>query len=169
LTQLLGGSVTSEGCFRCHLRDARDIALPKVNFLVPESAPSVRGNAVGDRRIETVPTCLYCRAPTTGGESAAHVLPEGVVANNVLMPAGSKCDRCNRYLGKLDSALCNHPLVAFSVQAFSLPGKERKPRKRLGYFVRAADQSEHQFSLLPEGVKAVVIAAERPTIVVEPP
>jgi hypothetical protein len=81
--------------------------------------------------------CLYCKTPTTGAEGKAHVLPEAVAANEFVLAPGAMCDQCNNYFSTLDTALANHPLIAFGIQAIATPGKKGKARSQVGYFGRA--------------------------------
>lgn len=116
-----------------------------------------------------MPVCLYCRAPTTGAEGAAHLLPEAIVANDVCLPAGTICDKCNNYFSKLDSALANHPMLAFGIQAFGLPGKRGKPRVKLGHFEYRGDGTSAKLSVQPRAIKSVEISGNRPLIALQPP
>lgn len=44
-----------------------------------------------------MPTCIYCRALTTGKEGVPHVIPEALGQNNLTLPKGAECDKCNQY------------------------------------------------------------------------
>jgi len=46
-----------------------------------------------------MPTCIYCRASTTGKEGVPHVIPEALGQNNLTLPKGAECDKCNHYFG----------------------------------------------------------------------
>ena len=83
-----------------------------------------------------MPTCIYCKTTTTGQEGRAHVIPEALCKNDYVLSAGAVCDRCNRYLGKLDSALILHQQIWLPIQVFALPGKGGKPRRELGWMKR---------------------------------
>jgi hypothetical protein len=61
------------------------------NFEFPESAR------------EYVPTCIYCRVETTGNEGVPHVIPEALSANDMTLPRGAECDKCNHYFGRTDA------------------------------------------------------------------
>ncbi len=84
--------------------------------------------------------CLFCaelKGPFTG---EAHVFPEGILANRFVLPPGVVCDPCNSYFGAhLDSAIVSHPFISFAIQFLALPGKARKPRKRLANVARDSD------------------------------
>ena len=113
--------------------------------------------------------CIYCRSVTTGKEGDAHVLPEAIVENDLLLPAGAVCNRCNNYLGRLDSALATHPLISFGIQAFALPGKSGKPRVSLGRIGQSGNTSGQSVSLLPGAVERVTVVGGRPHIVLRTP
>ncbi|MBI5101054.1 MAG: hypothetical protein HZB33_04380, partial [Nitrospirae bacterium] len=86
--------------------------------------------------------CIYCRKPSTSAQGIAHVFPEAIVKNNIVLPKGSVCDSCNNYLKELDSALIAHNHIWPIIQMAGLPGKKGKPRKKLGYIERSdKDQS----------------------------
>lgn len=60
-----------------------------------------------------MPTCIYCRAETTGKEGVPHVIPEALGANKITLPRGAECDKCNHYFGrKLEPMLYRYPGVA---------------------------------------------------------
>jgi hypothetical protein len=84
-----------------------------------------------------MPTCIYCKRPTSETEDRAHVFPEALAQNDLLLPAGAACGGCNRYLGhELDAALLHHPVIAFCIQFLGVPGKRGKPRMRIGRVTR---------------------------------
>jgi hypothetical protein len=85
------------------------------------------------------PSCIYCRLSDGPFTSEAHVFPEGLIANRLVLPWATVCDPCNHYLGfELDSTLVAFPYFALAVQALGLPGK-RGPRKRLANVTRDED------------------------------
>jgi len=80
-----------------------------------------------------LPTCIYCTRPTTAEEPAAHIFPESLVTNDVLLPAGAECAECNQYLGyEVDAALLHFPWIGFCIQFLALPGKRGKPARESG-------------------------------------
>src|SRR2546425_566393 len=87
-----------------------------------------------------MPTCIYCKLPTSDNEANAHVFPEALVQNDLLLPPGAVCTKCNQYLGhELDAALLHHTWIGFCVQFLALPGKKGRPRDRIGRVARQAD------------------------------
>ncbi len=81
--------------------------------------------------------CIYCLKGTRGDQTRAHVFPEALGNRDVILPAGTVCGPCNRYLGhELDSALVTHPTVAMALQYWGIEGKKGKPRKALGVVKR---------------------------------
>jgi HNH endonuclease len=80
-----------------------------------------------------VPTCIYCRAETTGKEGVPHVIPEALGANKITLPRGAECDKCNHYFGrKLEPMLYRYPGVALALQFWGIRGKKGRLRKKLG-------------------------------------
>ena len=87
-----------------------------------------------------MPTCIYCRVPTIGTEGVAHVIPEAIGANELILPAGAVCEPCNSYFGQtLDPMLVLYPGNAVTLQFWGIAGKGRKPRQQLGSIRRAPE------------------------------
>jgi len=116
-----------------------------------------------------MPRCIYCREQATGKEGAAHIVPEAIFANDVVMPPGSQCDGCNNYLKKLDSALASYSGISLWIQAVGLPGKNRKPRLQLGWYQRAREEASHTFTVQPQGIHHIDTLGEKQVIAVRPP
>jgi hypothetical protein len=80
-----------------------------------------------------MPTCIYCRAETTGNEGIPHVIPEALSPNDFTLPRGAECDKCNHYFGrKLEPMLYRYPGVALALQFWGIRGKKGRLRKKLG-------------------------------------
>jgi hypothetical protein len=78
-----------------------------------------------------MPTCIYCRTETTGNEGVPHVIPEALSPNDMTLPRGAGCDKCNHYFGrKLERMLFRYPGVALALQFWGIRGK-RGQRKQL--------------------------------------
>jgi hypothetical protein len=81
-------------------------------------------------------TCIYCQAQTTGKEGIPHVIPEALSPNDITLPRGAECDKCNQYFGrKLEPMLYRYPGVAFALQFWGIHGKKGL-RKRLSTIER---------------------------------
>ena len=92
-----------------------------------------------------MPTCIYCRAQTTGKEGLPHVIPEALSPNDLTLPRGAECDKCNHYFGrKLEPNLHRYPGVAFALQFWCIHGKKGL-RKRLSTIERT-DEGKTQAS-----------------------
>jgi hypothetical protein len=92
-----------------------------------------------------MPTCIYCRAQTTGKEGLPHVIPEALSPNDLTLPRGAECDKCNHYFGrKLEPNLYRYPGVAFALQFWGIHGKKGL-RKRLSTIERT-DEGKTQAS-----------------------
>jgi hypothetical protein len=92
-----------------------------------------------------MPTCIYCRAQTTGKEGLPHVIPEALSPNDLTLPRGAECDKCNHYFGrKLEPNLYRSPGVAFALQFWGIHGKKGL-RKRLSTIERT-DEGKTQAS-----------------------
>jgi hypothetical protein len=64
------------------------------------------------------------------------VVPEALAKNELVLPVGAECDRCNSYLGDIDGILAKHPLVSLAAQLLNLPGKRGHARKMIGTAAR---------------------------------
>src|SRR5437660_7492320 len=83
------------------------------------------------RSVSSLP-CIYCKDPKGPFKGDAHVFPEGLVANPLVLPSCTVCDPCNSYLGaNVDSALIAFPYFALAIQVLGLPGKAGRPRRRI--------------------------------------
>ena len=92
-----------------------------------------------------MPTCIYCRTQTTGKEGLPHVIPEALGPNDLVLPRGAECDKCNHYFGrKLEPNLYRYPGVAFALQFWGIHGKKGL-RKRLSTIERT-DEGKTQAS-----------------------
>lgn len=97
--------------------------------------------------------CIYCLEDASGASSLAHVVAEGIGANDLVLPKGSVCDRCNHYIGhELESALVAHPVIAAAIQTFHLKGKEGRSRRKIGNVDRTVYKG------------AITIPCEKPVI-----
>lgn len=102
-------------------------------------------------------TCIYCRRATSEAEAAAHVLPESIWANDLVLPVGTVCTQCNNYLGKLDAALAEHKQISVCIQALSVPGKGGRPRKRLGWLERVGSRESRKVTIMGAGMRSLEI------------
>jgi hypothetical protein len=89
--------------------------------------------------------CIYCLKDSSTSVGRAHVVPEAVGRNNLVLPVGAVCDSCNQYLGRLDSTLAKHPLVSLGAQLLRIHGKGGKVRRVIGTV--AQEESEHAVSI----------------------
>lgn len=113
--------------------------------------------------------CIYCRGETSGKEGEAHILPEAVAQNDLVLPRGAVCSPCNQYLSELDTALATHPLLAFGIQALALPGKSGKARLRLGLFEQSGDSGAQELTLMPGAVDRVTTVEGRSIFILKNP
>lgn len=96
--------------------------------------------------------CIYCHKNSSGSSQVPHAFPESLLPGGPAFPVGRLCDKCNQYFGKeLETMLTMHPLIAMQIQSYGLPGKKRKPRKRLNVFERVQEEGEPalQFAVAP--------------------
>lgn len=85
--------------------------------------------------------CIYCKKDSSSSSNAAHVIPEGVMENPIVLPMGFECDDCNRKAGKLEHALVHNPRIAGPIVIMKIPGKNGKIRKQLGHFKRSENDN----------------------------
>jgi hypothetical protein len=85
----------------------------------------------------------------------AHVVAEGIGSNELTLPRGAVCDRCNHYIGhELETVLVAHPVISLAIQTFHLKGKGGRRRKRVGN----VDRTVHK--------AAITIPCEEPVFTV---
>lgn len=111
----------------------------------------------GEAASSTEP-CLYCGKTTGPFIGEAHVFPEALVANRVVLPPGVVCDPCNSYMGQhLDSALVRQPFISLAIQFLGTPGKRGRPRARIGNVERNPDTRE---LIIPTEAPEEVVGAD---------
>lgn len=105
--------------------------------------------------------CIYCLRDSTKSRSIPHCLPEALLRNGPALSIGAICDACNHYAGtNLEAILVEHPAIAFPLQLLGVPGKNGKPRAKLGVFERGIEEDAAvtfaiptpEISLGPDGV-----------------
>jgi hypothetical protein len=79
--------------------------------------------------------CLYCLKPTDGTESEDHPVPQ-CLSNDVALPRGAVCSKCNSYLGQLDQELCNHEPLSDMIVRARMPGTDGRIRQEITPFLR---------------------------------
>lgn len=84
--------------------------------------------------------CIYCQEDSSDSTRAAHIVPEGLVANDVTLPLGAECDGCNAYAGQLENAFVHHNRLWFPILFTGAPGKGGKPRKQFGSVKKVGKQ-----------------------------
>ena len=73
------------------------------------------------------------------------LIPEALSPNDLTLPSGAECDKCNHYFGrKPEPNLCHYPGVAFALQFWGIHGK-KELRKRLSTIERT-DEGKTQAS-----------------------
>ena len=66
-------------------------------------------------------------------------MPEALSPNDIVLPKGAECDKCNQYFGnKLEPMLYRYPGIALALQLWGIRGKKGRHRKQLGNVVRTA-------------------------------
>jgi hypothetical protein len=99
-------------------------------------------------------TCIYCLRNTSRSKSVPHALPQALYPQSIALPVGAICDQCNHYAGSnLEPTLVQYPPIALPLQLHAVPGKQGRPRKKLGIFER---------DIVPNA--AVTFATEEPVI-----
>ena len=76
--------------------------------------------------------CIYCRKVSEGKVPRAHVAPECILANEIVLPAGAECAACNSALGTVDRELVKHNRIRGPIMLLAAPGKGRRQRRELG-------------------------------------
>jgi hypothetical protein len=78
--------------------------------------------------------CIFCLASSEHSKRRAHVVPEALMANEVVLPVGVECDSCNEHLSDVESALIHHNRIWLPIILNRVPGKAGRLRKGLGQF-----------------------------------
>lgn len=77
--------------------------------------------------VEAERRCIYCLSSAGTFTSEEHVFPEGLGNDEIVLPLGIVCDRCNNgHLAQLDHALLSFPPIAFLAVQFVPHTKEGK-------------------------------------------
>jgi hypothetical protein len=87
---------------------------------------------LGWDKVSTITTCIYCKLSSGTAKGVAHVLPEGIVANRLVLPRGAECDSCNSALGTIDRELVKHNRIRGPIMVLGIPGKGGHRRRALG-------------------------------------
>lgn len=91
-------------------------------------------------------TCIYCKEDSSKARGFAHVIPEALFRNTLVLPRGGVCDKCNQYLGKLDSSLVAFPPIALILQWHGVEGKLGRSRSEIGP-VKSEGQGNLRFTV----------------------
>jgi hypothetical protein len=85
--------------------------------------------------------CIYCLRDDVPSTHQAHIIPQGFIANEVVLPLGAECDSCNGYASKLENAFLHHDRIWLPIMVEGVPGRDRRARKRLGRAVRTGENA----------------------------
>jgi HNH endonuclease len=77
--------------------------------------------------------CIFCKSSTEPFTTREHIIPEALSSNDMVLPKGLVCDRCNNgALARLDSALAQSPFLSSSVSCLSrMIRKANGPRSNI--------------------------------------
>ena len=100
-------------------------------------------------------TCIYCLQDSTHSKKIAHIVPEGIIANDVVLPLGAECDSCNQYAGKLEKAFIYHNRIWVPIMMARIPGKGSKPRKNMAYYKANDETKKLQITFKDKWVKNI--------------
>jgi hypothetical protein len=100
--------------------------------------------------------CIYCKKESTSTKGLAHVLPEAIFTNDIVLPIGVVCDSCNNYLAELDKVLMLHNHIGPIIQILGLPGKSGKVRKKIGHVERNNNASHWRIQVKQKDITKFV-------------
>ena len=80
--------------------------------------------------------CIYCGADGRTSIRKAHVYPQCILKNDLVLPLGVECDTCNEFHGRLERELLNHNRIGSPAMILGIPGKRGRPRRRHGIIER---------------------------------
>ncbi len=98
-------------------------------------------------------TCIYCLQDSSDSKKIAHIVPEGIMANDVVLPLGAECDSCNQYTGKLEKAFIYHNRIWVPIMMARIPGKDSKLRKSMAHYKANDETKKLQITFRDEWVK----------------
>ena len=55
--------------------------------------------------------CIYCCCTEGSFKKKAHLIPESASNEDILLPAGSECDRCNQKFSQIEQQVINNLLT----------------------------------------------------------
>jgi hypothetical protein len=71
-------------------------------------------SAIYGEKISIEPKCIYCLSTTANFKSEEHIFPESLGNDELVLPKGYVCDRCNNgIIARLDNALIKFDPIAF--------------------------------------------------------
>lgn len=100
---------------------------------------------LGDSCLRSQMKCIYCQKRSIDSKNQAHVVPEGILYNNVVLPLGAECDDCNNYASTLENSIIHHNRVWVPIMMGRVPGKNKKKRKQIGNI--SVDHRNNSFNL----------------------
>ena len=98
--------------------------------------------------------CIYCRTQTTGKEGLPHIIPEALGPNDLVLPGGAECDKCNHYFGrKLEPNLYRYPGVALALQLWAFT--ERRGSGSDSALSSVLTKARHRLAATPSRVRLI--------------
>lgn len=95
----------------------------------PSFAPDAILRSVSDNRLNRPPPfqCLFCQRSDGPFNSVEHPIPESLGNDELIIPRGWVCDKCNSYFGsKLESKVLSLPPFGIERLAYSVRSKKGK-------------------------------------------
>ena len=87
--------------------------------------------------------CIYCRKDSSNRIEKPHIMPEAFMKNDITLPIGVECDKCNNYASKLEQSFIHHNRIWVSIMILQVPGKIRK---NLGFYKAGEEKGKVIFT-----------------------
>lgn len=78
-----------------------------------------------------MPTCIYCRAITSGDEPPDHPVAQALGNSRYALSPGDVCTPCNSYIADLDHHVCNHHHLATMIVFAGIKGSKGRLRRTI--------------------------------------
>lgn len=76
--------------------------------------------------------CIHCKKDSSSSRKKAHVIPEGLLSNEITLKQGVECDDCNESFSKIENSFIYHNRIHSQIMVLRAPGKRKRARQEMG-------------------------------------